>query len=118
MPFGEFLEDFPTAVFVSTHVLMLGLGIWAIVRTRGAQRGCLTRAPVVCRESTRVFRLLGRADHTEDDSSDRADADHGNGGMDRSRYPARGESSCLNLALRPRRRPDLSLNQTNTNAAP
>jgi len=35
MPFGEFLEDFPTVLFVSTHVLMLGLGVWAMVRTRG-----------------------------------------------------------------------------------
>jgi len=34
MPFGEFLEDSPTVLFVSTHVLMIGIGIWAIVRTR------------------------------------------------------------------------------------
>jgi|GEM_PF-3449649 len=35
MPFGEFLEEFPAALFVVTHVLMLGLGVWAMVRTRG-----------------------------------------------------------------------------------
>jgi len=34
MPFGEFLEDFPSVLFISTHVVMLGIGLWAIVRTR------------------------------------------------------------------------------------
>lgn len=34
MPFGEFLEDFPAILFVSTHVLMVGIAVWAIVRTR------------------------------------------------------------------------------------
>jgi hypothetical protein len=34
MPFGEFLEDFPTALFVLTHVAMVGIGVWAIVGTR------------------------------------------------------------------------------------
>jgi hypothetical protein len=38
MPFGEFLEDFPTALFVLTHVAMVGIGVWAIVRTRGRSR--------------------------------------------------------------------------------
>jgi hypothetical protein len=40
MPFGEFLEDFPAVLFVATHVLMVAIGIWAIVRTRG-------RSPVI-----------------------------------------------------------------------
>ena len=35
MPFGVFLEDFPAVLFVATHVLMVGIGVWAIVRTRG-----------------------------------------------------------------------------------
>ncbi|MQA00719.1 MAG: hypothetical protein GEU80_15580 [Dehalococcoidia bacterium] len=33
MPFGEFLEDFPSVLFVLTHVAMVGIGVWAIVRT-------------------------------------------------------------------------------------
>jgi hypothetical protein len=35
MPFGAFLDNFPAALFVAAHVLMLGLGVWAMVRTRG-----------------------------------------------------------------------------------
>ena len=35
MPVGEFLEDFPTVLFVAAHVMMVGIGVWAIVRTRG-----------------------------------------------------------------------------------
>ncbi|MEX1023123.1 MAG: hypothetical protein WD058_08235 [Dehalococcoidia bacterium] len=34
MPLGEFLEDFPGVLFVAIHVVMVGIGLWAIFRLR------------------------------------------------------------------------------------
>jgi hypothetical protein len=35
MPFGGFLDDLPTVLFVAAHVMFLAVGIWAIRRTSG-----------------------------------------------------------------------------------
>lgn len=37
MPFGGFLDDFPTALFVGIHVMMIPVGLWAIWRTSKAK---------------------------------------------------------------------------------
>ncbi len=35
MPIGNFLDSIPVVLFVVTHILMIGIGIWTIIRTRG-----------------------------------------------------------------------------------
>lgn len=37
MPFGAFLDSFPSAIFVGAHLLFLSLGVWAI-RHAGAAK--------------------------------------------------------------------------------
>jgi len=37
MPYGEFLENFPAGLFVSIHVVMLFVGLWAIMRSSRAK---------------------------------------------------------------------------------
>ncbi|MSQ22528.1 MAG: hypothetical protein EXR53_04375 [Dehalococcoidia bacterium] len=35
LPVGKFLDDLPKAVYVVTHVLFLGIGVWLWARARG-----------------------------------------------------------------------------------
>ena len=37
MPFGTFLNNFPTPLFVGAHIVMLAIGLWAIMRLRATR---------------------------------------------------------------------------------
>ena len=40
MPFGAFLDSFPSVIFIGAHLLFLVLGVWAVRRA-----GAVTYAP-------------------------------------------------------------------------
>ena len=37
MPFGTFLDSFPSALYIGAHVLFLVLGVWAVRRAGAAK---------------------------------------------------------------------------------
>jgi len=37
MPFGTFLDSFPSALFIAAHLLFLVLGVWAVRRAGAAK---------------------------------------------------------------------------------
>ena len=37
MPFGAFLDSFPSAIFIAAHLLFLALGVWAVRRAGTAK---------------------------------------------------------------------------------
>ena len=36
MPVGTFLEAFPVQIFIAAHIALVGLGLWAIQRTKSS----------------------------------------------------------------------------------
>jgi len=37
MPFGSFLDTFPSALYIGAHLLFLAVGFWAVRRATGAR---------------------------------------------------------------------------------